>query len=83
LYLPLRPPQFVLFLFAPTSPLFIFQRPPYSFSVEIPLKERTLSELKTLLKDIPKLGDEIESFERDLKEILEQQPGMPKEDRWA
>ncbi len=51
--------------------------------VEIPLKERTLSELKTLLKDIPKLGDEIESFEKDLKEILELQPGMPKEDRWA
>jgi len=51
--------------------------------VEIPLKERTLRELKTLLKDIPKLGDEIESFERDLKEILEKQPGMPKEDRWA
>ena len=48
--------------------------------VEIPLKEWSLGELKTLLKDIPKLGGEIESFERDLKEILEHQPSMPKED---
>ncbi len=47
--------------------------------VETSLKERSLGELKTLLKDIPRLGDEIESFERDLKEILEYQPGMPKE----
>ena len=48
--------------------------------VEIQLKERSLGELKTLLKDIPKLGGEIERFERDLKEILEHQPSMPKED---
>ena len=51
--------------------------------VEIHLKERSLGELKTLFKNIPKLGDEIESFERDLREILEHQPSMPKEDRWA
>ncbi len=51
--------------------------------VETSLKERSLGELKTLLKDIPRLGDEIESFERDLKEILEYQPGMPKENRWV
>jgi len=51
--------------------------------VELPLKERSLGELITLLKNIPRLGDEIESFERDLKEILEYQPGIPKENRWA
>jgi len=49
--------------------------------VEVPLKERSLGELKTLLKNIPRLGDEIESFQRDLKEILKLQPMMPKEDR--
>ncbi len=51
--------------------------------IDVPFKERSLGELKTLLKDIPRLGDEIESFERDLKEILEYQPGMPKENRWV
>lgn len=51
--------------------------------VEVPLKERVLGELKTLLKNIPKLGIEAERFERDLKEILEHQPPMPKEDRWV
>jgi BioD-like phosphotransacetylase family protein len=49
--------------------------------IGVPLKERSLGELKTLLKNIPKLSDETESFERDLREILEHQPGMPKEDR--
>jgi hypothetical protein len=49
--------------------------------VEVPLKERSLGELKTLLKNIPRLGDEIESFEIDLKEILKHQPSFPKEDR--
>jgi hypothetical protein len=51
------------------------------YPVEVPLKERSLGELKTLLKNIPKLSDETESFERDLREILEHQPSMPKEDR--
>ncbi|MDI6763845.1 MAG: antitoxin [Thermodesulfobacteriota bacterium] len=51
--------------------------------VEIHLKERSLGELKTLFENIPKLGDETESFERDLREILEHQPAIPKEDRWA
>jgi hypothetical protein len=49
--------------------------------VEVPLKGRFLGDLKTLLKNIPRLGDEIESFERDLKEILKHQPLMPKENR--
>lgn len=48
--------------------------------VEIQLKERSLGELKTLLRNIPRLGDEAERFGRDLKKILEHQPPMPKED---
>lgn len=51
--------------------------------VDVPLKERSLGELKVLLKNIPRLGIEIERFEKDLKDILKHQPSMPKEDRWA
>jgi antitoxin (DNA-binding transcriptional repressor) of toxin-antitoxin stability system len=51
--------------------------------VEVPLKERSLGELKTLLKNIPRLGDEVDRFREDLKEMLEHQPPMPKEGRWV
>lgn len=51
--------------------------------LEIPFKERSLGELKTLAKNIPKLGDEADRFRKDLEEILEHQPSMPKEDRWV
>jgi antitoxin (DNA-binding transcriptional repressor) of toxin-antitoxin stability system len=51
--------------------------------VEVSLKERSLSELKALLKNIPRLGVEAERFEKDLKEILKHQPSMPKENQWA
>jgi antitoxin (DNA-binding transcriptional repressor) of toxin-antitoxin stability system len=51
--------------------------------VQKPLKERTLGELKELLKSIPRLGAETESFEHDLKEIMKHQPFMPKDDQWA
>jgi antitoxin (DNA-binding transcriptional repressor) of toxin-antitoxin stability system len=48
--------------------------------IGVPLKERSLGELGTLLKNIPRLGDEAERFGRDLKDILEHLPSMPKED---
>jgi len=51
--------------------------------VEVPWKERSLGDLKVLLKNIPKLGIEAERFEKDLKEIMKHQPSLPKEDRWA
>lgn len=51
--------------------------------VEPSMKERSLSELKDLLKNIPKLGDEVERFEKDMKEILKHQPPIPKKYRWA
>lgn len=50
--------------------------------VERPLKERTLGELRDLIKKLPHLGDEIERFEMDLKEIIKHQPSMPEENRW-
>jgi antitoxin (DNA-binding transcriptional repressor) of toxin-antitoxin stability system len=51
-------------------------------SVESPHKERTLGELRDLIKKLPHLGDEIERFEMDLKEIIKHQPSMPKEKQW-
>ncbi|MBI5205473.1 MAG: prevent-host-death protein [Nitrospirae bacterium] len=41
------------------------------------LKVRTLGELKGLLAKLPRLGDEAEYFEKDLKEIIKHQPAMP------
>jgi antitoxin (DNA-binding transcriptional repressor) of toxin-antitoxin stability system len=52
-------------------------------SVETPLKERTLSELKGLIKKIPKLGDEAERFKEDIKMIIKNQPSIPEKDKWA
>ncbi|MBI3601026.1 MAG: hypothetical protein HY097_10365 [Nitrospinae bacterium] len=51
--------------------------------VDTHLKERTLSELRELIKKIPRLGDEAERFEKDLKKIVINQPSMPEKDRWA
>jgi uncharacterized protein (UPF0335 family) len=46
------------------------------------MKERHLGELKELVKGIPRLGDEVEKFEKDLKDVLRNQPAVPKEDKW-
>ncbi|MBI5043434.1 MAG: type II toxin-antitoxin system Phd/YefM family antitoxin [Nitrospirae bacterium] len=48
--------------------------------VEKPIKEKTLGELKELLKKLPRLGDEAERFEKDLKAIIKHQPLMPEKD---
>jgi antitoxin (DNA-binding transcriptional repressor) of toxin-antitoxin stability system len=51
--------------------------------VEPPLKERSLTELKGLLKSIPRLGTEADRFGEDLRDIWKHQPPMPKEGQWA
>ncbi len=51
--------------------------------VESPLKERTLGELKELLKKLSPLGNESERFEKDIKEIVKNQPSMPERSRWG
>jgi len=51
--------------------------------VEISSRKKLLSEFKEMVKDIPHLGSEADRFGRDLKELLEHQPPMPKEDKWA
>ncbi len=50
--------------------------------VEVVPAERTLGELKELVKRLPRLGPEAEKFRGDLKEILKHQPSVPR-DRWA
>ncbi len=51
--------------------------------IEIPFKEKTLGELKELLKKLPRLGDEVEHFEKDLKDIIKKQPSPPEKNKWV
>ena len=41
-----------------------------------------LKDLKILLKQLPKLGDELDSFCRDLKTLNDEQPEIPEEINW-
>ncbi len=43
----------------------------------------SLKDLKTLLEQLPNLGDELDSFSRDLKSLNDEQPEMPEEVNWA
>ncbi len=45
-------------------------------------KTRSLADLKGILKDLPKLGEEAESFDRDLRKIFQNQPFLPKKSPW-
>jgi len=45
--------------------------------VEVPVKQRTLGELKEILKSLPELDDEAVRFEDDLKKIRNNQPALP------
>ncbi len=42
-------------------------------------KGKSLGELKSLLASVPKLGDEAEAFESDIRAARENQPVLPKE----
>lgn len=48
--------------------------------VETPVKQGTLGELKELIRKLPRLGDEAERFEENLKEIIKHQPSIPEKD---
>jgi antitoxin (DNA-binding transcriptional repressor) of toxin-antitoxin stability system len=50
---------------------------------DVPAHGRTLGELKELMKKIPRLGEETEAFEGDLKAAAKKQPGLPKRHVWA
>jgi hypothetical protein len=42
-----------------------------------------LGELRELVKNLPRLGDEADRFGKDLKEIRKHQPALPKETKWG
>lgn len=46
-------------------------------------KGKSLGELRELLKNLPLLGSEAESFQEDLKTIMKNQPSLPKGNKWA
>ena len=51
-------------------------------SVDEKMDPMTLGELKTLLKKLPKLGEELEAFASDLEEIARNQPLVSTGDLW-
>lgn len=54
----------------------------YMGPVEEAIRIRKLKELKHILKSLPKLGEEIDSFKADLEELIKAQPSLPKEIKW-
>ena len=46
-------------------------------------KSRNLGELRNLVKNLPRLGEEADRFGKDLKEIRKRQPTLPKETKWG
>jgi hypothetical protein len=51
-------------------------------SIDEKMDPMTLGELKTLLKKLPKLGEELEAFASDLEEIARNQPLVSTGDLW-
>ena len=51
-------------------------------SIDENLDPMTLGELKTLLKKLPRLGQELDAFASDLEEISRNQPLMSTGDLW-
>jgi len=45
-------------------------------------KAKTLNELKFLLKELPRLNEELDAFAADLKGIWKDQPALPEEGMW-
>ncbi len=44
---------------------------------------KTLDELTDLMKKLPRLGDELDAFAKDLADIGKEQPPVTAEDLWA
>jgi antitoxin (DNA-binding transcriptional repressor) of toxin-antitoxin stability system len=43
---------------------------------------KTLKELNGILRELPRMGDEIDSFEKDLIELRKVQPTLPEKESW-
>ena len=51
-------------------------------SIDEKMDQMTLGELKTLLKQLPRLEEELDAFASDLEEIARNQPRMSSGDLW-
>ena len=51
-------------------------------SIDEKIDPMTLGELRTLLKKLPRLGEELDAFASDLEEISRNQPLMSMGDLW-
>jgi len=49
---------------------------------EGPVQERSLGELRDLWARTPRLGDEAERLERDLRAARRRRPGLPRKTSW-
>ena len=50
--------------------------------VKEPKKDKRLKELKSLLKELPRLNEELDSFADDLEAISKSQLPLPEESSW-
>jgi antitoxin (DNA-binding transcriptional repressor) of toxin-antitoxin stability system len=44
---------------------------------------KTLKELKGILDELPRIGDDLDSFEEDPIEVLKAQPSLPAKEPWG
>jgi antitoxin (DNA-binding transcriptional repressor) of toxin-antitoxin stability system len=51
-------------------------------SIDEKTDSMTLGELKTLLKKLPRLKEELDAFASDMEELSRNQPLLPKGDLW-
>ena len=47
------------------------------------VKERKLSDLKDIIRNLPRLGDDRDTFEKDINQAIATQPSVGKENPWA
>jgi hypothetical protein len=43
---------------------------------------KTMKELKGILNELPRMGDELDPFEKDLIEVWKDQPSLPEREPW-
>lgn len=54
----------------------------YMGPIDEGMKTRSLRDLKNIIKTLPRLGDEIDSFSSNLEEIVKSQPSLPRALKW-
>lgn len=43
---------------------------------------KTMKELKGILNELPRMGDDLDSFEKDMIEVWKGQPSLPEREPW-